>query len=159
MARRSIGSERGFTIVEILIVLVILSILASIAIPLYSYALEKSRRTALGADMAVLHRAFLRYYSDHSKFPAEGEFDRTTLAPLTTGGYFAADAVKDKWLQDRVWFYVAPDLRGPDSHFILMARSKEEPDLWAYAISYDWGSGQGYEGVYFWVDGQFVPVN
>ena len=43
---------------------------------------------------------------------------------------------------------------------ILVARSKEEPDLFAYALSYDWpGSNFGYEGVYFWVDGEFVQVN
>ena len=54
----------------------------------------------------------------------------------------------------------APDIDGVDSDFILVVRSKEEPDLFAYALSYDWpGSNFGYEGVYFWVDGEFVQVN
>jgi len=155
--------QRGFTIIEVLIVLVILGILAAIAIPIYSNALEKSRRSALAQDMAVLHRAFLRYYADHSQFPSDqaggSKFDLATMAPLTTGGYFQMDSLRGKILDGKAMFYSAPDISGTDSHFILVARSKDEPNLWAYAISYDWGSGQGYEGVYFWVDGQFVQVN
>ena len=156
--------QRGFTIIEVLIVVAIVGMLTAIAIPVYARAIEKSRRAALGADMAVLHKAFLRYYADHGAFPSDGggdgAFDVDTMAPLTDGNYFRADSLKGKVFQNRVLAYWAPDIDGVDSDFILVVRSKEEPDLFAYALSYDWpGSNFGYEGVYFWVDGEFVQVN
>jgi prepilin-type N-terminal cleavage/methylation domain-containing protein len=162
---RASSGARGFTIVEVLIVVAILGMLSAIAIPVYSRAIQKSRRAALAADMAVLHKAFLRYYADHGAFPADGggdgAFDVTTLSPLTDGNsYFRADSLQGKLFQNRVLAYWAPDIDGTDSDFILVARAKEEPNLFVYAISYDWpGSTLGYEGVYFWVDGQFVQVN
>ena len=156
--------SRGFTIIEVLIVVAIVGMLTAIAIPVYSRAIQKSRRAALGADMAVLHKAFLRYYADHGSFPSDGGgdgvFDKDTMSPLTDGQYFRADALKGKLFQNQVFAYWAPDIDGTDSDFILVARSKEEPNLYAYALSYDWpGSTFGYEGVYFWVDGEFVQVN
>jgi prepilin-type N-terminal cleavage/methylation domain-containing protein len=64
-------SQRGFTLLEILVVVAILALLAATAIPVYQNALDKSRRMALAADLNTLHTAFMRYYADHWKFPAD----------------------------------------------------------------------------------------
>jgi len=150
-------SQRGFTLIELLVVVAILGLLTATAIPIYQNAMDKARRMALAADLAALHTAFLRYYADHGKFPSDtggDKLDLATLSPLSTGGYFEqVDTLLSRVKDNQILNYVAPDISGTDSNFILATISADEPDLWAYIVSLDWGGGlgvNGYEGVYFW---------
>jgi prepilin-type N-terminal cleavage/methylation domain-containing protein len=150
-------SEGGFTLLEILVVVAILALLAATAIPVYQNALDKSRRMALAADLSTLHAAFLRYYADHGKFPEDvgvDKFDLTTLSRLSTGGYFEqVETLLNRVQGNQILSYVALDIGGPDSNYVLATTMAKEPDLWAYTVSLDWGGGLGftsYEGVYFW---------
>lgn len=67
---------RGFTLVELLVVIAIVAVLAAIAYPLYTHYVEKSRRSA--AITALQHAATQeeKYYATHN-----------TYAPLTSIGY------------------------------------------------------------------------
>jgi prepilin-type N-terminal cleavage/methylation domain-containing protein len=156
--RKRQPSQRGFTLIELLVVVAIIGLLTATAIPIYQNALNKSRRMALAADLNALHTAFIRYYADHGKFPADmgggDQLDLATLSPLSTGGYFQqVETLLNRVQGNQILNYVALDINGPDSNFILTTISAEEPDLWAYIVSLDWGGGlgvRGYEGVYFW---------
>lgn len=66
-ARRS-----GFTLVEILIVVVILGVLAAIVIPAFASATEDTRKASFVADLRVFEEAILRYEVDHGTFPPDG---------------------------------------------------------------------------------------
>lgn len=150
-------SQGGFTLLELLVVVAIVGLLAATAIPIYQNALNKSRRMALAADLNALHTAFTRYYADHGKFPSDtggDKLDLATLSPLSTGGYFEQVGTLMNRLQDnQIHSYVALDISGTDSNFVLATILAEEPDLWAYIVSLDWGGAlgiSGYEGVYFW---------
>ena len=76
------------------------------------------------------------------------------MSPLSTGGYFEqVGTLMDRVQGNQIFQYLAPDISGPDSNFILATIPAEEPDLVAYIVSLDWGGGlgvSGYEGVYFW---------
>jgi prepilin-type N-terminal cleavage/methylation domain-containing protein len=155
---RSRQAQRGFTLLELLVVVAIVGLLAATAIPIYQNALNKSRRMALAADLNALHTAFMRYYADHGKFPADtgggDQLDLATLSPLSTGGYFKqVDTLLSRVEDNAILNYVALDFGGPDSNFVLTTISADEPDLYAYIVSLDWGGALGitnYEGVYFW---------
>lgn len=151
---------RGFTLVETLISVAIVGLLAATAIPVYQGAIAKAQRVALAADMTEFYSAFMRYHIDRGRFPADsgvGAFDTTTLSPLTTTGYFGGgESLKHKLTNGRVLFYWAPDWNGPDADFIVIASSTLEPNVYVYAMHYEFGGFFAYDGVYLLIDGQLV---
>jgi prepilin-type N-terminal cleavage/methylation domain-containing protein len=54
------GGERGFTLIEMLIVVVVLGIIISIAVPALNYAKEQSRINAAKANAKALNEAYIR---------------------------------------------------------------------------------------------------
>lgn len=55
-----IGTHKhGFTIVELLIVIVVIAILASISVVAYNGVQDRARRSAASSDLSLLHKAIL----------------------------------------------------------------------------------------------------
>jgi prepilin-type N-terminal cleavage/methylation domain-containing protein len=77
--------ERGFSLLEVVIVVAIISILASIAIPRTSRGAKGASDSALGGDLAVLRNAIDLYSTEHSgSFPSAAEINNQ-LAQYTDG--------------------------------------------------------------------------
>ena len=62
-------TEKGFTLVEILIVVVILGILAAIVVPSFSSASQSSRAGALAEDLRVVRTQLAVYEVEHDGIP------------------------------------------------------------------------------------------
>lgn len=80
-------SSRGFTLIELMIVVVIATILISIAIPSYSSYVQRSRRT--DAKSALLNLASLeeRYYSTQNAYSINpADFGYGGAWPVQVGG-------------------------------------------------------------------------
>lgn len=60
---------RGFTLVELLVVLTIIALLLSIALPRYFEHLEASRETILRQDLSVMRDAVDKFYGDTGRYP------------------------------------------------------------------------------------------
>lgn len=75
-----LGSERGFSLVELLTVMLILGILASIAVPSYRIHQIKARETVLSEDLYQMRRALDAYYADNGTYPE-------SLENLVSGHY------------------------------------------------------------------------
>jgi general secretion pathway protein G len=73
--------QRGFTLVELLIVVIILAILAAIVIPQFSGATTDTREAALDSNLAGLRNAVELYKAQHATYPG---------AVATTGGTCAS---------------------------------------------------------------------
>ena len=61
--------KKGFTLLELLVVLAILAILIAIAIPVYKGQKEKAAITAHNANVRVLETAVESYKQDNGKYP------------------------------------------------------------------------------------------
>lgn len=74
-------SEKGFTLVELLIVVIILGILAAVVIPQFNSAASESKEAALASNLATVRQAIEMYKVQHDDaFPGA-----TIVAQLTAG--------------------------------------------------------------------------
>lgn len=65
--------KRGFTLVELLVVVAVIGILAAIAIPAYLGVQTRTRREAAVTDLQNLASAMELYYQEHNRYaPSDG---------------------------------------------------------------------------------------
>lgn len=149
--QRSLEGQRGFTLIEVLLVLVILALLAAIAIPIYSQVLNKSKVSAIVSDAHGVYNALMRFNVDEGIFPAMADFDKATLAPLSTGGYFEAyDTLNSKLAGGEIQLYV----QFADQFVILLA-PEHDPTNFIYIYHTNiWGFWR--DGIYLLEDGELV---
>jgi general secretion pathway protein G len=78
-----VSGKEGFTLIEMLVVMVIIATLLTIAVPRYFRSLERSREAVLRQDLATLRESIDNFYGDTGKFPE-------TLAVLVDKHYLRA---------------------------------------------------------------------
>jgi len=61
--------SKGFTLFELLTVMAIMSILASIAIPSYRRSQIKAKEAVLAEDLYQIRRSIDAYFADHGSYP------------------------------------------------------------------------------------------
>lgn len=59
----------GFTLIELIVVMAIVALLASIAAPRYFNSLQKSRETVLLASLTTMRDAIDQFAADKSRYP------------------------------------------------------------------------------------------
>lgn len=65
----NISLQAGFTLVELLIVVVILAILAGILVPQFSSATDDAKMSALDSNLANVRSAIELYFQQHGHYP------------------------------------------------------------------------------------------
>ena len=80
--------KKGFTLVELLIVIIIIAVLAAIAIPKFSNSSQRSKESSLRANLKLVRNAIDLFRADTGAFPA----NMAGLTTSTTAGLSAAAA-------------------------------------------------------------------
>ena len=70
-AQRDRGRRGGFTLIELMLVVVIVSILAALAIPNYQLVVTKARAADLLGRIDVIEHAVQSYLGDNNEWPGE----------------------------------------------------------------------------------------
>ena len=73
---------RGFTIVELLIVIVMIAILAAITIVAYTGITNRANDSIVQSDLASASKMFDVYYADNSRYPAATQVGISSMNPL-----------------------------------------------------------------------------
>ena len=89
--RDSHKREHGFTLVELMIVVIIVGILAAVAIPMYRGATERAKASEAESALGAVRSAMRVYYAEHGTY-ASGSF---TDGALVTNGSVLDLAVDD----------------------------------------------------------------
>ena len=91
--------ERGFTLIELMVVMAVIAILASIAIPSFINAVKHAREAVLREDLHTMRQAIDSYTVDKEKAPQ-------SLDDLVQAGYLKQIPVdpmtgtSDSWMPD-----------------------------------------------------------
>jgi general secretion pathway protein G len=94
--------RRGFTLIELMIVMAVVTILISIAVPYYQKTLVRSKESLLRNNLFTLRTVIDEYTIDKGKAPQ-------TLQDLVQEGYLRAVPTDPLTGQDNTWQIVMED--------------------------------------------------
>ena len=80
---RILRRRAGFTLVELLVVIVVLAVLAAIVLPRFVGTSTRSREAALRADLKLLRNAITSFQNDTGAYPAALADLAATTAPAS----------------------------------------------------------------------------
>lgn len=103
-----IRNEKGFTLIEMMIVIAIIGLLVAIVVPDLIKTREESTIEATKASMRGLQSALELYFTRYKHYPATTD----GLAILIDEGYLQEDADRDPW--GRNYFYEPISQEGAD---------------------------------------------
>lgn len=106
-------NARGFTLLELMMVIFIIMILASVAMPVYNQAVVQARESVLRSNLATLRSVISQYTLDKQKAPQ-------SLDDLVTAGY-VRQIPMDPMTRQPNWEVVQED--------VMMAVDQQEPGI------------------------------
>ena len=82
--KKFMKNQKGFTLVELLIVVIIIGILTAIAIPVYRNASQNAERRSVEANLKTIDSAIQQYINDNGKIPSKTELTNADKGTLLT---------------------------------------------------------------------------
>lgn len=122
--------KNGFTLVEMLVVLVVIGVLTGIAIPTLRNSFLKAKVTSTIANMKVLKDALWQYNSDFGYWP--NTLNVNTFEPLVQEGYMSGNQVKiicAPLFENRLGAYT---FYGPQNDFLIFFKMQILPKIQFY---------------------------
>ncbi len=126
LRKRDYSDRKGFTLIELMIVIVIIGILATLLIPRIMERPEEARRVKGKIDIKAIESALKLYKIDNGSYPTTEQglialLKKPEVAPIPKkwreGGYLDGnDVPKDPW--GNPYYYVSPTTDGKDYEIV-----------------------------------------
>ncbi len=101
-------SRCGFTLIELMVVMAIISVLLTLAMPKYFHSVDKSREAVLRHDLQAMRDAIDKFLADRGRYPL-------TLEELAERRYLRAIPKDPITESSSTWVVIAPpEGEGPD---------------------------------------------
>jgi general secretion pathway protein G len=102
VARNGRNTEQGFTLLELMIVMIVIGILAAIAIPAYVSSVRSAKEAVLREDLHTMRTAIDSYTVDKQKAPQQ-------LDDLVQAGYLKTMPIDPFTLRSDTWIPAQDD--------------------------------------------------
>lgn len=97
-----VNVKRGFTLVELLVVITIIALLLTIAVPRYFGGVDRAKEAVLQEDLATMRESLDKFYADTGKYPA-------TLEELVNRRYMRKIPVDPITDSSETWIMIPPE--------------------------------------------------
>lgn len=96
------SNYKGFTLVELLVVLAILALLLTLAVPRYFTSIERAKDATLKQDLNTIRESIDKYYGDNGKYPK-------TLEDLVERKYIRKLPLDPITEKTTTWLFTPPE--------------------------------------------------
>ena len=118
MKKFSTRAQRGFTLIEIMVVVVIMGVLAALVVPKLLNRTGESKVAAAKVDIATIMQALKLYKLDNQRYPTTEQglqalIEKPTGGPAANGwkaGGYVEKMPKDPW--GNPYQYLSPGIKG-----------------------------------------------
>lgn len=102
-------SQKGFTLLELIIVFTLIGILVGLALPQYQTGTKRAREAVLKENLYILRTLINQYYTDKMKYPA-------SLQTLVDEGYLREIPIDPITHSSETWIEI-PEILNPEDMF------------------------------------------
>ena len=137
--RQNRKSQRGFTLIEIIVVVAIIGLMLAAVAPSVLGRLEQAEQTRVAQDISAIESALKMYRLDNFDYPAEAEgLQALITAPSTARnwrGPYLESLPLDPW--ETAYRYAYPGIHGKEFEVFTYGRDNAQGGQGSDA---DWGS-------------------
>jgi prepilin-type N-terminal cleavage/methylation domain-containing protein len=146
--------ERGFSLIELMVVVVIIALISAIALPNFKRAMRDTRRKSAHRAAIQISNAIEYHAAATENPPPYASMNLRTLQPLVDSGAMTEGEVRsalNNFEDDQLMSYYtwngAGWHMGSEQAFIIYFRPEGEPDAWCYSWN-KWGNCWYGDGTY-----------
>lgn len=93
----------GFTLIELMVVMTVIALLISIAVPRYFHSIDIAKEATLKQSLSVMREAIDKYYGDNERYPS-------SIQELVNKKYIRAVPVDPITATTESWVIISPGL-------------------------------------------------